>query len=214
MARVWARFGLRQGGASALALTAASALWLGCAGAPALAGDDGYAPIWDSVGSIIGWGKDKDTYIDYRDEPRLVVPPKMDLPLPAQPPAASATDWPRDQEIVREKREQAEKKKMRPLIGDRSQAASQKFPDPNNTIVTTEYTAGQGPGQARCFAGPGETCDTTVKPTLNWNPLTWVGIQKKPQTVLGPEPERESLTDPPVGYRAPVEGPGAKMDSN
>ena len=48
---------------------------------------------------------------------------------------------------------------MRPLIGDRSQVANQKFPDPNNTIVTTEYTAGQGPGQARCYAGPGETCD-------------------------------------------------------
>ena len=190
-------------------------MWLGCAGAPALAADDGYAPIWDSLGSIIGWGKDKDQkVIDYRDEPRLVVPPKMDLPPPAQAPEASATDWPRDQEILRDKEEQAEKKKMRPLIGDRSQVANQKFPDPNNTIVTTEYTAGQGPGQARCYAGPGETCDTTVKPKLNWNPLTWVGIQKKPATVLGPEPERELLTDPPVGYRAPAEGPGAKIDNN
>jgi hypothetical protein len=214
MTKVSAKLGLRQGRASVLALSAASALWLGCAGAPALAGDDGYAPIWDSLGSLIGWGKDKDQkYIVYRDEPRLVVPPQMDLPLPVQAPAASATDWPRDQEVVRDKKEQAEQRKMHPMLGDRSQLLNQRFVDPN-AVVTTNYTAGQGPGQARCVAGPGQTCDTTIKPALNWNPLTWVGIQKKPQTVLGPEPERDSLTDPPVGYRAPAEGVGAKIDSN
>jgi hypothetical protein len=49
---------------------------------------------------------------------------------------------------------------------------------------------------------------------MNWNPLTWVGIEKKPQIVLGPEPERDSLTDPPSGYRAPVEGVGVKIDNN
>jgi hypothetical protein len=216
MTKVSAKLGLRQGRASALALSAASALWLGCAGAPAFAADDGYAPIWDSLGSIVGWGKDKDQkYIDYRDEPRLVVPPSMDLPPPALPPAAGATDWPRDQEIEADKREQAEKKKMHPMLGERQQNANHKFYDPNpGGVVTTNYTAGQGPSQSRCTAGPGETCDTTIKPTLNMNPLSWVGLQKKAPTVLGPEPERDSLTDPPVGYRAPAEGVGAKVDSN
>jgi len=33
-------------------------------------------------------------------------------------------------------------------------------------------------------------------------------------TVLGPEPERTSLTDPPPGYREPAEGAGVKVDSN
>jgi hypothetical protein len=37
----------------------------------------------------------------------------------------------------------------------------------------------------------------------NINPLNWVGMGKK--TPLGPEPDREWLTDPPQGFRAPVE---------
>ena len=45
----------------------------------------------------------------------------------------------------------------------------------------------------------------------DWNPLTWVGLQKKAPTTLGPEPERESLIDPPKGYRAPAEGVGVKV---
>jgi hypothetical protein len=71
-----------------------------------------------------------------------------------------------------------------------------------------------GISQRKCTAGPGQSCDSAPAPTMNWNPLTWVGIQKKPVTVLGPEPERESLTDPPPGFRAPVEGAGVKIDSN
>jgi hypothetical protein len=46
---------------------------------------------------------------------------------------------------------------------------------------------------------------------MNWNPLTWVGLEQKPATVLGEEPEREDLTDPPKGYRAPAEGVGVKV---
>jgi hypothetical protein len=43
--------------------------------------------------------------------------------------------------------------------------------------------------------------------------MSWVGLKKKPPTVLGPEPERQSLVDPPKGYRAPAEGVGAKVDN-
>lgn len=211
-----ARFGLRRGCAGALALSAASALWLGCA--PASAADDGAAPIWESVGSIFSfaWGGDKDKdqkVIDYRDRPRLVLPPKMELPPPAAPPAASATDWPRDPDVEALKKEQAERKKLHPMVGDRSFLASKpKYVDPA-TLVTTNYTAGMGPGQRRCAVGPGQSCDSPSLPAINWNPLTWVGLQKKPATVLGPEPERSNLTDPPEGYRAPAEGVGAKVDN-
>jgi len=38
------------------------------------------------------------------------------------------------------------------------------------------------------------------------NPLNWVGAGKS--VPLGPEPDREWLTDPPQGYRAPVEATG------
>jgi len=209
------RIGVGRGRSVGMALSAAGALWLfGCAGQAALAGDDGAAPIWDSVGSIFGLGGGNDQPdIHYRDRPKLVVPPKMDLPPPAAAATASATDWPRDPDIERWKKEQAEKKAFRPLIGDPSQVANHKFPDPNS-YVTTKYTAGLGPSARKCPAGPGQSCDSAPSPSLNWNPLTWVGIQKKPVTVLGAEPPRMSLTDPPQGYRDPVEGVGAKVDSN
>jgi hypothetical protein len=212
-----AKVSLRQGCASGLALSAALALWLGCAGSPALAGDDGAAPIWDSFGSVftLGGGDKNEKPIEYRDQPRLVLPQKMELPPPASAPSVSATDWPRDPDIERAKREKAEKNTFHKLLLDPANINSQpKYPT-GDSVVTTSYTAGMGPSDRRCSAGPGQTCDDAgpPKPVLNWNPLTWVGLQKKPQTVLGPEPERTSLTDPPVGYRAPIEGPGTKVDN-
>jgi hypothetical protein len=210
-----ARIRLERGRYGGLALSAAGALWLACAGQPAVAGDDGAAPIWSSLGSVFGLDGDKDEPdIDYRDRPRLVLPPKMDLPPPAASPLASATDWPRDPDVNRWYREQAEKKALHPMRMDPTRAINNKFPDTSG-VVTSNFTAGMGPSsQRKCAAGPGQSCDSAPSPTLNWNPLTWVGIQKKPVTVLGPEPARTSLTDPPPGYREPAEGAGAKVDDN
>lgn len=83
------------------------------------------------------------------------------------------------------------------------------------SAVTVSATAGQGPGGERsCDTGPGAApCGSVPGPKLNYNPLTWVGLEKKPQTVLGPEPDRDWLTDPPKGYRTPAEGVGVKLDN-
>jgi hypothetical protein len=181
-----------------------------------LAGDDGAAPMWESLGSLLPLGGRKDEkVIDYRDHPRLVLPQTMELPPPAGSPTASAVDWPRDPDIERAKREKAEKNVYHKLLGDPSRINMQsKFP-PKDEVVTTDYTAGMGPSDRRCAAGPAQRCDDAgpPKPTLDWNPLTWVGLEKKKATVLGPEPDRTSLTDPPVGYRAPIEGAGVKIDN-
>ncbi len=76
-------------------------------------------------------------------------------------------------------------------------------------VVTVSATAGQGPGRAaRATTGPATRAETRPPPSINWNPLTWVGLEKKPPTVLGPEPDRDWLTDPPKGYREPAEGVG------
>jgi hypothetical protein len=211
-----AKVSLRQGCASGLALSGFAALWLAGVSAPALAGDDGSAPIWEGFRSVFNFGGDSNSKpIDYRDQPRLVLPPKMELPAPAAAPTASATDWPRDPDIAAIKKAQAEKNQRHTMYGDpmRNFIEMGKKQD---DVVTTNYTAGMGPSDRRCAAGPGQTCndDSGPKPVLNWNPLTWVGVEKKAPTVLGPEPDRDSLTDPPAGYRAPVEGVGVKIDTN
>ncbi len=206
------RIGLGRGRCGGLALSAAGALWLGCAGQPAIAGDDGAAPIWTSLGSLFHFGDNKsEPEIDYRDHPRLVVPPKIELPPPAAAPSASASDWPRDPDVERSKKLKAEENPHTPYVPVRVRANPSLY---KTDSVTVPYTAGMGPSDHKCTAGPGDSCDSKPGPKLNWNPLTWVGIEKKPQTVLGPEPERDSLTDPPVGYRAPAEGVGVKVDNN
>ena len=206
------RIGLGRGRSVGMALSAAGAMWLfGCAGQAALAGDDGAAPIWDSLGSVLNFGGgDDQPDINYRDRPKLVVPPKMELPPPAAAANASVADWPHDPDAARWNKMQAEKKGPRRAFTKRYDLTPI---DPRAT-VTTKYTAGFGPSSRTCPAGPGQSCDSAPSPTLNWNPLTWVGIQKKPATVLGAEPPRMSLTDPPQGYRDPAEGVGAKVDSN
>jgi hypothetical protein len=196
---------------SGLAFSAACALLLGPAAAPARAGDDGAAPLWVGLGSIVGFGgNDKQDPIEYRDRPRLVVPPKIDLPPPAVSPTQGDAAWPVDPDVQRRKKEKAESEAASPVRPGKRKAPL-LLPDPG-TVVTMNATAGQGPGGRPCESGPGDTCETHIGPTINWNPLTWVGLQKKPQTVLGAEPDREWLTDPPKGYRAPVEGAGVRID--
>jgi hypothetical protein len=50
-------------------------------------------------------------------------------------------------------------------------------------------------------------CGSTSTVLSNLNPLNWVGMGKS-AAPLGPEPDREWLTDPPKGFRAPV-APGS-----
>ncbi len=192
-----------------LAVCAACVLWLGLAAAPAHAGDDGAAPIWVGIGSIFSFGGDAQEPIEYRDRARIVLPPKVELPPPAVSPTQADAAWPLDQEAAKRKKEKAEKdsyvfvplrRRTPPLAGP-------------NSVVTVSATAGQAPGQRPCAKGPGETCETRPAPAMNLNPLTWVGLEKKAPTVLGPEPDRDWLTDPPKGYREPAEGAGVHLDN-
>jgi hypothetical protein len=186
-------------------------LLIGSATAPALAGDDGAAPLWEGLGSIVGLGNDKvQDPIDYRDRAKLVVPPKMTLPPPAASPTQGDATWPADPDMQRRKKEKAEAAAIIPL-GPAKRPAPRMMPDPG-TSVTMNATAGQGPAGRPCDAGPGDACQTHSGPKINWNPMTWVGLEKKPQVVLGPEPDRDWLTDPPKGYREPVEGAGVHID--
>ena len=85
------------------------------------------------------------------------------------------------------------------------------LPTTSDSVVTVSATAGQDPDERPCNAGPGVACQTRPSPSINWNPLTWVGVQKNAPTMLGPEPNRDWLTDPPKGYREPAEGEGVRV---
>ncbi len=193
-----------------LAVSAACVLWLGLAAAPARAGDDGAAPIWVGLGSIFGFGgDDAQDPIEYRDRARIVLPPKVELPAPAVASTQGNVAWPVDPDVEKRRKEKAEKDKY-VFIPWRKRASPLSE---HGGVVTVSATAGQPPGQRPCTKGPGENCETRPSPSLNWNPLTWVGLEKKAPTVLGPEPDRDWLTDPPKGYREPAEGAGVRLDN-
>ena len=131
--------------------------------------------------------------IDYREHGKIVVPPKMDLPPPGSSPSADAA-WPVNQEAQRKK---AQKEAKRPIAGVGDARLRYTHPFDPNTPVTVRAVDPQG-NEVKC-----DNCGSSTLGNLNLNPLNWVGMGKS--VPLGPEPDREWLTDPPKGFRAPVE---------
>jgi hypothetical protein len=183
---------------------------LGLGVAAAHAADDGQDSLIHGLGQSFGLLKTDKPKIDYRERGKLVVPPKKILPPPEEAAHPSGA-WPQDVEIVRDKKAK--------LIEDGEPSARQladktyqMFTPGQDIKVTTSGFEDQGPACRHPDPRTGE-CPAAPKPSIEWNPLTWVGLQKKPPSVLGPEPERQTLEDPPKGYRAPAEGVGAKVDN-
>ncbi len=177
---------------------AASTATLGCFITNyATAGDDGAAPLWVGIGSIfgpaLGLSKDEKAPIDYREHGKIVLPPKMDLPPPGSAAAQTVGDWPTDQEVQRKRVAKEEARNKIAGQGDARLRYTHPFP---NAPVTVQASDQQGPtageaGKAEAPSGLGSL-----------NPMSWVGMGKS--VPLGPEPDRQWLTDPPKGYRAPA----------
>jgi hypothetical protein len=179
--------------------------------APARAGDDGQASLLSGIADSVGLSGKKDPQIDYRERGRLVLPPKKELPPPGSS-AGRGGAWPTDVEAVREKKlKQAED--AEPSAKDVISRNYQLIKPGEEVKVTTSGFEGSHAQSCRVPDPKTGECPETPHASLNWNPMTWVGLQKNPPTVLGPEPERESLTDPPKGYRQPVEGVGTKIQN-
>jgi hypothetical protein len=181
------------------------------AAAPARAGDDGQASLITGLANTFGIVKQDDPHIDFRERSKIVVPPKRDLP----PPSASVQDpsWPVNVETSRAKQrkhmEDAEPSARQHAV----RGGSPLIPRGADVKVTTSGFDNSGPDCRVVDPKTGACPEKASGPGMNWNPLTWVGLQKKPAMTLGPEPERDNLTDPPRGYRAPSQGVGAKVEN-
>jgi hypothetical protein len=187
--------------AIALGLTSAFLVSL-----PAYAGDDGEAPLWKGIGSIFGpavgftglGGGEKPPPIEYREHGKLVLPPNTDLPPPGSSAATADPAWPVNQETARKKAlKEEEKKKTIDGVGDARLRYTHPFPPNEPVTVRSVDPDGQ---TVKCEGACGSASSTLD----NLNPLKWVGMGKS-DAALGPEPDREWLTDPPKGFRAPVE---------
>jgi hypothetical protein len=205
--------------AAAMRLFILSAVAVSGVSVEARAADDGQAPLWEGLSSVVGIGKPDEPNIDYRERSKLVLPPKIDLPPPGVAGRASAA-WPTDQEIQKARKLKALRDAPAPRNIGKVSTVDLGRP---GQVVTMSATAGYGPGGGACLKdGFAVACPTQpIKGVedhpsrqLEWNPLVWVGVQQKKEIVLGPEPDRDFLTDPPQGLRTPAEGVGAKIKNN
>ena len=180
----------------ALIATAAAACL--SAGA-ARAGDDGAAPLWQGIGSIVspllGFGKEEKPPIDYQEHGKIVVPKSMDLPPPGGSVQTIGGQWPVDQETMRKDLAREKAKKEIAGVGDARLRYIKPFPNAPVTVRASDQSDEAAAAQASRAKAPSSNV------LGNLNPLGWIGIGKTPK--LGPEPDREWLTDPPTGYRAP-----------
>jgi len=160
--------------------------------------DDGKASVFESVIDLVMPGDQPvEANIQYRERAPLVVPNnRKSLSAPQEPAAKRTPSWPKDQEVARK---EAEKRAN----------SAERVDEVWNPVSRTELdrvrtTKVQGPGTDReCNEPLGRPCNQEA---------FWSGLRnakssdadEKPVLVVGQEPARKSLTEPPTGYRKPT----------
>ncbi len=137
--------------------------------------------------------------ITYRERAPLVLPPKMDkaaLPPPVARGAVreSNANWPVDPETVGRERRAAEARK--PI----ARGEQGRMNDNNTTLSIYEMRAGRREG-AGVETTPTYKPGDNVKEATWLNPLALFGGSKAEANPSEVEPDRDTLTDPPTGYR-------------
>lgn len=138
--------------------------------------------------------------IEYRERSPLVIPPKLDLP----PPGSVAADikdpnWPKDPDVQQRKEAIAASKEKRPTQWEAGQS-----------ILPSKLARGGG-GRTKRASNDKPEQATTENPSLSPSQLGFSGKLSElfgggngPQTApFTGEPDREKLTQPPVGYQTP-----------
>ncbi|GJD34338.1 hypothetical protein [Methylobacterium aerolatum] len=147
--------------------------------------------------SGIGLLEKQQAPIDYHERAPLVMPPKLDgKALPPPRARTKSAAWPKDPEIVAADRER-EADERRANKGNQVQG---RYNDNNATVSVDEMRGGRR-------AGANLTTTAEDKPGDNARRSSWLdplelfkgkGEEAAPASV---EPPRESLTEPPTGYR-------------
>ena len=162
---------------------------------PSLALDDGQGGLLDSILGAVGVSDKKAADIEYRDRAPLVLPPKMALRRPLPAGAQRPVSWPNDPDVARRAREAQESKSILAPVSDRFRGR----PVSKEELLAGRGAAPAGPeGAENCVGKRGRECNW-VRPDI----LRAQGIKKEEQAgfVVGEEPDRKYLTEPPKGYR-------------
>jgi len=168
-------------------------LFIAAAAMPAAAQN----PVIDLGKTLLGL-EDEKPELDYRPRPPLVIPPKMELPKPIDKTVTKSPQWPNDPDIAAQRA--AAEARSKPV----------EKVNPSRPLGIEEMRAGR-------VAGAGVPT-APAEPIAPRNMSAWIPpselklieekikFSKAAELTPGYEPPRQWLTDPPKGYRKPVEG--------
>ena len=157
--------------------------------------------IIDGLMAGIGATNMENRGIDYRERSPLVVPPKLDLPPPAEASQeVKDANWPKDPDEARRKAAIAARKKE-----------SKKDPRESGRLLTpSELNAARTAAPARTNNEPIQPGNSSNHPILSPSQLGYnggfsgmFGGNKTETAPFTGEPTRDSLTQPPSGYQTP-----------
>jgi len=194
---------------AAFATLLGAAVIAGCSAGAARADDDtdGEEPtlldtqILQYVLKGLGWRRgDQEKGIEYRERSPLVLPNSKDLPPPekSQPASSKVAGWPDDPDVKRAKKKKDDERKRksytegvddRPLLPSQVAKGADKI-DPPQTILGSKNE------------------EEATRPSSVWelgskNIFSKVWGNNDDYTTFTGEPRRESLIEPPSGYRTP-----------
>jgi hypothetical protein len=194
---------------AAFATLLGAAVIAGCSAGAARADDDtdGEEPtlldtqILQYVLKGLGWRRgDQEKGIEYRERSPLVLPNSKDLPPPekSQPAKSKVAGWPDDPDVKRAKKKKDDERKRksytegvddRPLLPSQVAKGADKI-DPPQTILGSKNE------------------EEATRPSSVWelgskNIFSKVWGNNDDYTTFTGEPRRESLIEPPSGYRTP-----------
>lgn len=157
--------------------------------------------LMDNLMSGLGAKRMEDSGINYRERSPLVVPSKIDLPRPETGKPKLAPNWPKDPD-------EAERKAAK-------EARKQKAVTPEEArmpLLPSELAARAPKGSDRTADNTSPGSNGSDKPFMMMpSELGYVGglfsnpfsNKKKEAAKFEKEPDRDELTQPPVGYQTP-----------
>lgn len=181
-----------------------------CTTTSAFAGDDDEA-TWEGkvIDKVLGGiGIQTGPGIDYRERSPLVVPPKIDLPPPEDDAAVEKKNpaWPVDADVNRRRRIEA--RAVSKYNSPEEELTASGRPIPRNELdrggdPSKAPTGGNTTGALDASGRPLSQEELGSKGLFGMGNLFGFGKDKEETATFTKEPTRETLIDPPPGYRTP-----------
>jgi hypothetical protein len=177
--------------------------------------------IIDGIMKGIGATNMENSGIDYRERSPLVVPPKLDLPAPANAKQeATVPNWPKDPDEARRKAMIEKRKKDKMDTRDATVKAIQEARPLSPSELNVARTAPDASGtHGSDSESPGAGVNPLSPSQLGFDGRLshFFGGNKTETAQFKGEPTRDSLTQPPPGYQTPspnfAYGTGKQMES-